>query len=161
MSQTLHRLQYPNTSALKEARSPPIPNIELGLGYSFPTRFFISHLCCSSLGCVTAFFVPASCRIVGYLRLFVLRFLGCFTSDINSIYHQQTSGHECLGVFWTHPPTNSFFSSVCFGCVSMGINVFSVFIFVSFGGKSHSPAWQIGDPEEIFLKVLNIQSLSV
>lgn len=39
----------------------------------------------------------------------------------------------------------------------MGINVFFLFIFVSFGGKSHSPAWQIGDPAGIFFGVLNIQ----
>lgn len=86
-----HGLGYPNISALKEAWSPPNPNIELGPGYSFSTFFFISHLCCSSLGCVTAFFVPTSCRSVGCLRLFVLRFLGCFTWDINSIYHQQAN----------------------------------------------------------------------
>lgn len=86
-----HRPEYPNTSALKEAWSPPSPNIQLGLGCYFSAFFFISHLCCSSLGCVTDFFVPMSCRSVGCLRLVVPRFLGSFTWDINSVYHQQAN----------------------------------------------------------------------
>lgn len=159
-----HRLEYPNTSALKAARSPPNTNIEFSPGYSFSTFLFTSRLCCSSLGCVTAFFVPTPCRSLGCLRLFVLRYLGCFTWDINSIYHQhqQTSGHECLGVFWTHPPITIFSLGVFWLCVHGNkCGVFFLFIFVSFGGKSHSPAWQIGDSAGIFLRVLNSQLISV
>lgn len=81
-----HWSEYANTSRLKEARSPPKPNIELGLGF-FSIPFFISHLCCSSLGCVTGFFVPMSCKNTEYLKLlFVLGFLVSFTCDINSTY---------------------------------------------------------------------------